>query len=260
MYVCLYVYSICIIQNKGLFYFKVQNCVLHLVSTTNVDLEDVYRFVTPVYASHWRRIGIQLGMEEDILENIDHEYHSKAEDCCNIMWEKWLNANCNACWDKVIEVIESAAVLSTSPSASLISSGLYNTVPVIIANVTDQLQKQFKLERYKMSEDDWPSYQPKHFTTVALIHHREKHTTETEVAAVADKMRKGKIVAHPQDYEEDSSSNKYLATCKATKDISDIFSAQISDDENTEYTKPNIILIEGAPGIGKTILSKEIAF
>ena len=47
---------------------------------------------------------------------------------------------------------------------------------------------------------------------------------------------------------------------QATKDISDIFSAQISDDENTEYTKPNIILIEGAPGIGKTILSKEIAF
>ena len=125
--------------------------------------------------------------------------------------------------DKVIEAIESAALLSTSPSASLVSSGLYNTVPVIIANVTDQLQKQFKLERYKMSEDDWPSYQPKHFTTVALIHHREKHATETEVAAVVDKMRKGKIVVHPQDYEEDSSSNKYLATCTATKDISDIF-------------------------------------
>ena len=43
-----------------------------------------------------------------------------------------------------------------------------------------------------------------------------------------------------------------------TKKISDIF---ISVTESDGYTiKPSIILIEGAPGIGKTVLAKEIAF
>ena len=236
--------------------FHIRLNLFHLASTVIVDLEDLCNLVTPVYACHWRVIGARLNIPNNALENIDHDFHSRAEECCNAMWEKWLNINHHVYWDKVIKAV---ADLSIGLSGTFLSRGIYNMMSDIIPKVTDQLQKQFKIERYKVSEDDWPSYQPKHFTNVALIHHREKHATETEVEAVANKMWEGKIVVHPQDYENDVSSNAYFSTCKATKDIADIFSVQIPGDD-AEYIKPNIFLIEGAPGIGKTILSKEIAF
>ena len=44
---------------------------------------------------------------------------------------------------------------------------------------------------------------------------------------------------------------------RVTKDISKIFSADSIDDSGEE---PRCILIEGAPGIGKSVLAKEIAF
>ena len=47
--------------------------------------------------------------------------------------------------------------------------------------------------------------------------------------------------------------NSYLSSCKYIRNVSEIFP---SDSISTPYT----LLIEGAPGIGKTILTKEIAF
>ena len=49
---------------------------------------------------------------------------------------------------------------------------------------------------------------------------------------------------------------EYMAQSKLTKNISEIFKPL----EDTDMKTPQKILIEGAPGIGKTILSKEIAY
>ena len=53
-------------------------------------------------------------------------------------------------------------------------------------------------------------------------------------------------------------SDEYFMGCQSTKDITEIFAPL--QKTNTHSVSPDFVLIEGAPGIGKTILSKEIAF
>ena len=63
----------------------------------------------------------------------------------------------------------------------------YLTDPLVLQE-TEQMQQFYKNERYKSTgDDDWPPYQPDHFTSVALIHHKEKLITSNEVIAVATK-------------------------------------------------------------------------
>ena len=49
--------------------------------------------------------------------------------------------------------------------------------------------------------------------------------------------------------------HNYLSGCKSSKDISEIFCST-----GCKNSRPSVFLIEGAPGIGKTILVKEITF
>ena len=208
----------------------------------------LHNLVTPHYAAHWREIGVQLQLPDGILDIIDYDHHRRAEDCCNAMWERWLDVDSQASWSKVIEAVESPAVVSTSFK--------YNQNS--ISTASGQLQKFYIQERHRASEDDWPQYQPEHFTSVALIHHREKFTTTREVIAIANIMHKGEVnVSTNATKHQDQSASKYISDCKISTNISEIFSRLTSHDD---HSSPRIILIEGAPGIGKTILSKEIAF
>ena len=128
------------------------------------------------------------------------------------------------------------------------------------------MKKFYIKERYKVSEDDWLPYQPEHFTSVTLIHHKEKHASVREVIAVATKMHRGSVevdddsrdVSSIQSTEQSILSDVYFMECQSTKDITEIFAPL--QTSNTDCMVPDNILIEGAPGIGKTILSKEIAF
>ena len=92
--------------------------------------------------------------------------------------------------------------------------------------------------------DDWPPYYPEHYTPLTIVHH-ERMRTESEVKNVAQETSTNDI------WTETHCSEVYS---KAIKNINDLFAPY----ENTAYI-PYIILIEGAPGIGKTELSKEIA-
>ena len=91
-----------------------------------------------------------------------------------------------------------------------------------------------------VDDDTWPPKQPTSFTPLLLIHHQGDRTPE-QVTAMAKLMHAGDI-------------QKTLDTSKATKEIEEI----LSPLENSE--EASFILIEGAPGIGKTILLKEIAY
>ena len=132
------------------------------------------------------------------------------------------------------------------------------------------MQQFYKNERFKCTgDDDWPPYQPDHFTSVALIHHKEKCITSNEVIAVATKTYQGKVgVEVSHDYSLTSTryclnskchklANEYFKSCQPTTDITKIFKEISSQNSQTHN---GFILIEGAPGIGKTILSKEIAY
>ena len=92
--------------------------------------------------------------------------------------------------------------------------------------------------RYIPPADDWPPYHPRHYTPLTIVHHRERRT-ESEVVAFAQKL-KTPSENTTEDYK--------------TASIEEIFAPF---EGATSYSY--IILIEGAPGTGKTILSKEIA-
>ena len=91
-----------------------------------------------------------------------------------------------------------------------------------------------------VDDDTWPPEQPTSFTPLLLIHH-QGHRTPKQVTAMAELMHAGEI-------------QKTLNTSKATKEIEEILFPLEKSEE------ASFVLIEGAPGIGKTILLKEIAY
>ena len=109
-----------------------------------------------------------------------------------------------------------------------------------------------------MADDDtWPPEQP----TSLLIHHQRHHTPE-QVTAMAELMCTGDIgkvalvtnnqstIKHAKLY----SLQEAIDTSRTTKEIKEIL-APLENNEDSSF-----ILIEGAPGIGKTVLLKEITY
>ena len=118
--------------------------------------------------------------------------------------------------------------------------------------------------RFTVDESTWPPGKPAHFTPLLLVHNKS-HRTPEQVQAMAKMMHAGDIgkvamvtggepaVKHDK-LDSHEKFHKMLDTSKATKEIEEILAPL---DENTESS---FILIEGAPGIGKSMLLKEIAY
>ena len=239
--------------------------VFYTVLATKPLLKDLYNIVTPDYAVHWRMFGTHLGIRSGILDTIDHNNKHKAEDCCDAVWEEWLNNDAEAAWCKLIRIVDSIKA-HDDHTTSIIDETLCHA----ILESSDQLQQHYKNQRYKKAEDEWPPFQPDHFTSVAIIHHKEKYATMREVIAVATKAYEGNFTNQDTQGAEQSTGtirrdhelpDEYFIGCKSTKDIAEIFAPLQKSNMHFECNATShIILIEGAPGIGKTILSKEIAF
>ena len=123
-------------------------------------------------------------------------------------------------------------------------------IDTTVVDATKQLQQRYIRNRFSSSVDDWPPYQPKSYTTLAFIHNKGKYTdavrfSVTEELAVAGKIDSFQVYKHLNSH------------ANLTKSISDIFLPIMSSDESFVDLH---ILIEGAPGIGKTVLTKEIAY
>ena len=221
------------------------------------QLKDLHNIITPNYAARWRAIGTQLGLKNGLLDTIDYNHPRNAENCCNAVFEEWLDNDHMASWNKIIEAVESPAVVSSATFIRAMPVPQDDSICTALTTATTKLQKSYIHQRYTVSKDDWPSYQPEHFTSVALIHHVHKHVTTKEVIAVAKVMHKGNIADNgsPKMMQYLSDADTYLSSCKSTKNISEIFYSPGKHNSSS-----NVVLIEGAPGIGKTILAKEIAF
>ena len=115
-----------------------------------------------------------------------------------------------------------------------------------------------------VDHDTWPPKQSTSFTPLLLIHHQGEHTAE-QVTAMAELMHTGNIdkVASVTDNKHTIKSaksvghdkfQKVLDTSKVTKEIGEIL-APLEEGKHSCF-----ILIEGAPGIGKSVLLKEIHY
>lgn len=132
-------------------------------------------------------------------------------------------------------------------------------------NTINQLSNRVKRlnvhARFRVNEKTWPPNRVKDYTPLVLIHHQDLHTAK-QSAAIAKFVHSGEIhevvsktnSTKRYKFEVDEPAKELVNTSKITKDISEILTTLHAGNSG------GLILIEGAPGIGKTILLHEIAY
>ena len=115
----------------------------------------------------------------------------------------------------------------------------------MVVEVYNDLCDIYETDRQRPRTEDWPPNQPAAIVNLALIHYQNMRTQQ-EVIEFSKRCSK----------EGASCVDKLDSHPNVTKDIKELFKS----DGATETRPPKRILIEGAPGIGKTILTKEIAY
>ena len=127
------------------------------------------------------------------------------------------------------------------------------------------MRKLYKRTRFTAKGADWPPQQAKIFVSLALVHYKGKRTQQ-EYFEIAKIQKEGATAIDnftSSTYTGSSAKKPRLDYSRVTTKITDIFAADPTEltETSTSSTKtPKRILIEGAPGIGKTVLSKEIAY
>ena len=135
---------------------------------------------------------------------------------------------------------------------------------IVVSQLSGKVKAVYKATRFNVAKDTWPPDEPKEFTPLVLLH-REDEQSITQVTTITKALHRGAIsdvvsatsseptAKHSRLHNHDE-LGEVLKTSKATTDISEILAPlEVSDKAQT-------ILIEGAPGIGKTILLKHIAY
>ena len=142
-----------------------------------------------------------------------------------------------------------------------LSKHCIHNIPGYEFHVQEMFRELYKNFRFADPQHDWPPFQPKQYVTLALIHYKGEPTRREKIA-IAKASRAGKIDHLIRENElitaDSTQSAKSRERSITTKELRDIFVTM----ENTKVgvTTSHTMLIEGAPGIGKTVLSIEIAY
>ena len=121
-------------------------------------------------------------------------------------------------------------------------------------------------ERFDTEEEPWPPDQPKDFIPLVLIHHHGKYTTKetTEIAqfihthdideVTSLASNQSVLIDHPKLDSHEALHRVPLDCSTVTEELTEIL-APLEQSKS-----PQFVLIEGTPGIGKSVLLKEIAY
>jgi len=63
-------------------------------------MKDLNRYVIRKHANNWYDVGLELGLETDVLDIIDSDHHQQCVTCFRKTLDKWLNLNTDdATWN-----------------------------------------------------------------------------------------------------------------------------------------------------------------
>ena len=140
---------------------------------------------------------------------------------------------------------------------------LATPVGVDTVSILSEMVRQCNVrEWFNADEETWPPDQPKNFTPPLLIHHQGQHTMK-QATAMAQLIQTGDIDeitslasnrSVSKHHPKLDSYEQVLDSSTVTKELAEIL-APLEQSKD-----PQFILIEGTPGIGKSILLREIAY
>ena len=67
-------------------------------------MKDLNRYVTRKYATDWYDIGIELGLELDVLDNIEKDHPLRGATCFQKTLDRWLKLNTDDATWRTLEV------------------------------------------------------------------------------------------------------------------------------------------------------------
>ena len=114
--------------------------------------------------------------------------------------------------------------------------------------VTDNLRQDYMESKLGIDINEWPPNQPKTVVNVALIHYKGSRT-EQELIEISKRHKEGAPAV-----------DELIHHSRVTKDITKLFQTDFTCLAEAKTKTPKFILIEGAPGIGKTVLAKKVAY
>ena len=126
---------------------------------------------------------------------------------------------------------------------------VYFYLGVTCQSVIDHFISRYKYQNKFANNENWSPYQCKTFINLAFIVHKNPKTkTQDENKLVAMMEHAGNVGSDSEIIFSDVTTQTKLE--------------KIFEDQNSSSSNglPEVILIEGAPGIGKTVVAKEIAY
>ena len=196
----------------------------------------------------WKQVGSRLGIPTGQLDIIENDNNNKAENCCFAMLLHWCDVDPNSSLAKLKEEVVKLKLIPANVDIS------------VIEHVKSFLLHHYDKTRYEKLIELGLPYEPEQFTNVAFIQHKHSEVTEESVTAIANLIYNGDIIIDSigvdNVFMQSIQPSDYYTSCTKGTSILE-FLHIISSIPKRE---PFSLLIEGAPGIGKTSICKEIAF
>ena len=128
-------------------------------------------------------------------------------------------------------------------------------ISVGVSILSDRVRQLNIQTRFAVDDNSWPPNQPKDFTPLLLVHHQGQQTFEQATALqLAGSIQPGRLSSKHYPQHSQQSLREALDNSKTTKQLVDIL-APLQESDDAPF-----ILVEGLPGIGKSLLLQEIAY
>ena len=111
--------------------------ISRLTENERPTIKDLNRFVIKKYATDWEDIGIELGLEFDVLKIINRDHPLQSIACLRETLDKWLTLNANDATWRTLEVAltnVNRAKLGLDPVDDVYGKDLYYSIVNLLSS------------------------------------------------------------------------------------------------------------------------------